>query len=359
MTAPGELRALTSIRGVAAWAVVLYHIRLSIAGLPEGVVHALSFGYLAVDFFFLLSGFVIWMTWSDRLRRGGRAAVLPFLRKRVARIWPLHLVILGGCVLLALLLAATGRPDSMQFPLPELPLHLLLVQNWGLTDRLTWNPPAWSISTELFAYLVFPLFVALVDLRRLSTPGLLGLIVVLPLTLHTILWSFGADSLGDQVPRLGLIRCLLQFGCGCAVAALWERVRQSGRLPILLSASVMVVTGALTMTGYVPETLGVPLAFAALLLLLALTTGLPGHPLEGRTLHYLGEVSFATYLAHFPLWIVFKLAFVTDAYAVPPQLIALYLATVLASSIALYHLVERPAQRAINTPSPRRTPART
>ena len=63
MTRP-ELRALTSVRGVAAWMVVLYHIRLTIDGLPQAWVHVFAKGYLAVDFFFLLSGFVIWLSVS-------------------------------------------------------------------------------------------------------------------------------------------------------------------------------------------------------------------------------------------------------------------------------------------------------
>ena len=94
-----ELRALTSMRGIAAWFVVLYHIRLSVAGLPDAVVAVLAKGYLAVDFFFLLSGFVIWLAWHDRLRTGGLSRVPAFLLKRIARIWPLHLFLLGaaGC----------------------------------------------------------------------------------------------------------------------------------------------------------------------------------------------------------------------------------------------------------------------
>ncbi|NVL89356.1 acyltransferase, partial [Escherichia coli] len=57
-----ELRALTSVRGIAAWFVVFFHIRFAL-GLPDPELHLLAKGYLAVDFFFLLSGFVIWMTW--------------------------------------------------------------------------------------------------------------------------------------------------------------------------------------------------------------------------------------------------------------------------------------------------------
>src|SRR3546814_12632267 len=93
MTARPELRALTSVRGLAAWMVVLYHIRLSIAGLPEAWVDVFAKGYLAVDFFFLLSGFVIWLTYGERLRERD-ASVVAFWQRRIARIYPLHLFML-------------------------------------------------------------------------------------------------------------------------------------------------------------------------------------------------------------------------------------------------------------------------
>ena len=131
-----ELRALTSVRGIAAWFVVLYHIRFSVAGLPPGVVTMFGKGYLAVDFFFLLSGFVIWLTWGERIRAGGWQAVPRFLQKRVARIWPLHLFMLGCAVGLALLLVATGRQNPHDYPFTQLPLHVLLLQNWGFTSQL-------------------------------------------------------------------------------------------------------------------------------------------------------------------------------------------------------------------------------
>ena len=99
----------------------------------------------------------------------------------------------------------------------------------------------------------------------------------------------------------------------------------------------------------VPETLVVPALFAMLLMILALTTGRSHNPFETQAIHFLGEISYATYLSHFILWKAFKLAFVTDASAVSSALIALYLALVLLASIALYHLVERPAQRWLNT----------
>ncbi len=341
-----ELRALTSVRGIAAWMVVLYHIRLTIDGLPPAWVHVFAKGYLAVDFFFLLSGFVIWLSWGDRLRTEGWRGVPAFLRKRIARIWPLHLVVLGGATLLALALTVTGRHDPREFPFHELPLHIFLVQNWGFTDKLTWNDPAWSISCELAAYLLFPVLVRAVDWRALpswlvASAAAAFLLLLAAATAHL-------PTLGYDIAHYGVIRCLTEFSAGSALCALWLRWRDRPALPAILAfalAGIMIAGLAAGM----PEQLAVPFAFAALLLGLALTSGMRGNPLDWAPLHYLGEISYATYLSHFMLFVVFKLVFVSNAHAVPPVLIGLFLAMVLATSIALYHLVERPAQRWVNT----------
>lgn len=347
-----ELRALTGARGVAAWLVVLYHIRLSIAGLPPGWERLFAKGYLAVDFFFLLSGFVIWLTWSDRLRHGGVSMAATFLRRRVARIWPLHLVMLGAAVAMAALLAATGRHDPARFPVAELPLHLLLLQNWGFTDRLSWNDPAWSISCEWAAYLLFPLWARAIDWRRWPAWAVVMAAAALLLLLAAAMG--GERSLGADIPRFGLVRCLAEFAAGGAVCALWQRWSACARPAALAALGVAATLIAGWRLG-VPEPLAVPGAFAAALLALALTSGLRANPLAWAPVHYVGEISYATYLSHFLLFFAFKLAFVRDAAAVPPAQVALYLAMVLACSIALYHLVEQPAQWWINAlPSPGR-----
>ena len=122
---------------------------------PPPVIALLGKGYLAVDLFFILSGFVIWYNYAARIVDGGWGETRLFLWRRFARVWPLHAAVLAAFVGIALLLLATGR-DTSGYPLAELPLHLALVQNWGLTPDLAWNHPAWSISTEFAAYLLFP-----------------------------------------------------------------------------------------------------------------------------------------------------------------------------------------------------------
>lgn len=334
-----ELRALTSVRGIAAWLVVLYHLRGSIRGLPAFTQAIFAKGYLAVDFFFLLSGFVIWLSWHQRLLETGLRGVAPFLRRRLARIWPLHLVMLTAAVALALLLQATGREDPA-FPFAQLPLHVLLIQNWGFTAALRWNDPSWSISCELAAYLLFPLLAIAIDWRRWPALALIGAAAAMLLALHLALRDL--PSLGADIPRFGLARCLAEFGTGTIMAALFLR-RPRIAWPLIVGAVCLAGWGA-----GLPETLVAPAAFAALLLALALSSGAPRHPLEGRLLHGLGEISYATYLSHFLLWKAFKLALVRDPGAVPPGLIVLYLLLVLSSSVALYRWIERPAQRRIN-----------
>jgi peptidoglycan/LPS O-acetylase OafA/YrhL len=343
-----ELRALTSVRGIAAWLVVLYHIRLSMAFAPRWLIAGFAKGYLAVDFFFLLSGFVIWLTYGERLRREGLAGAPAFLKRRIARVWPLHLVMLTGAAALALLLLVTGHAAPRVFPFEQLPLDLLMIQNWGFTDHLAWNVPAWSISVEFAAYLLFPLLALAIDWRRLPTPLILAALALLFALLHGVMSWAGATTMGQLIARLGLVRCLFEFTAGTALCALWLRWAEQPVRWAIASGAVATALLAGWLGGVLPETLAVPPAFAAGLMALALTSGMRGNPLEARWLHYLGEISYATYLSHFLLYFTFKLVMVDDPYNVPPLLIALFLALVLASSIALYHLVERPAQRAIN-----------
>jgi peptidoglycan/LPS O-acetylase OafA/YrhL len=360
-----DLPALTGIRGLAAWFVVLYHIRLGAAPhLPAWTDAALSKGYVAVDLFFILSGFVLWLNYSDRLRRDGFKAVPKYLARRAARIWPLHLFILALTVLFALALAAGGKPGQEHYPWVELPLHILLIHNWGFTGELAWNDPSWSISGEAAAYLLLPLIVIAGDWRRRSPIAAIAALLLLPVFLAGVMGWNGATILDDDIPRFGLLRAVTEFTMGTIVCALWQLWRSRPRALVALAASLVAGSLCLALIASAPETLVVPLLFTGLLLLLVLRANRAGNPLASRPLKYLGEISYSTYLAHFHLYILFKILFVDDPANVPPPLIALFLLLTLLASVALYHGVERPAQRWMNrlferrlTPRPVLSPA--
>lgn len=353
MQVRSELRPLTSVRGIAAWFVVFYHVRLAAAPtLGPDLVAIFARGYLAVDFFFMLSGFVIWLNYADRLGAGGRSSFPAFLWRRMARVYPLHLVMLLAALAFVAANLVAGRGIPPTFPLAELPLHLLLIQNWGFTSHLSWNDPAWSISCEFAAYLLFPLLALVVDFRRWPSFALLLLAAVLLLTLHGVMAAAGAERLGSDIASFGLLRCLTQFAVGGIACSLWMRWRQRPALPAMVCAAVALFSFiAFVMVGQ--ETLLMPLSFAGLLLAIALTGEHPRNPLGGKLIHYLGEISYATYMVHFLLFVAFKLAFVSDPYDIGAGRLSAFLLLTLIASVLLYHLVERPAQKWLNRRGPR------
>src|SRR5436305_1449846 len=153
---PSRLDALTGLRFWFALLVVLHHSLQHWFG--ARLYPVADFGYIGVDFFFVLSGFVL--TWSWRSDVTARR----FWWNRVARIWPLHLTTL----LLAVVLVADqiSRPGVLGTA-----ANLLLVQAWVPTDKVYfgYNAVAWSLSCEVFFYLCFPWLV-----RRLSRLSFLG-----------------------------------------------------------------------------------------------------------------------------------------------------------------------------------------
>ncbi|MDD3797647.1 MAG: acyltransferase [Novosphingobium sp.] len=346
-----QLRALTGIRGLAAWLVVLYHARLMLTGfVPGWGIAILAKGYLAVDLFFMLSGFVIGYNYRSRFMQAGLAESGIFLWRRLARIWPLHAVILAAMLAFVAVLAVTGR-DHSAYPMAELPLHILLLQNWGFTSELSWNHPAWSISTEMAAYLLFPFLTLAAAWDRRSTLALVLSVAALLAVLHAVFSFTGREGLGDAISQLGLVRCLAEFAAGTALSALWLRWKEKASVAwAALAASVLMLAGGV-LAG-LPETAFVPAVLAAGLLALAFDRGPVARMLGSGLPHWLGEVSYATYLSHFFLLILFKIVFVDESLRLGPVLLVAYMALVLFASAALYYGVERPAQRWLNARTP-------
>lgn len=338
-----QLDALTGMRGIAAWFVVLYHIRAAFPdSVPHWIVDTLSKGYLAVDLFFVLSGFVMWLTYGDKFQKEGLAAAPQFLWRRIARIYPLHFVIILATMTYAAALALAGKPNDLQYPFEELPLHFLLIQNWWLTDFLTWNDPSWSISAELAAYILLPL--AAVTLFRKDWPPLACAIgaVAIAVALHVWFLAHGEYTMGKNIVWNGLPRCFAGFFAGVLMAMVW-RARPPA-VTAYIALAISLSSFGMYLSGMMAETLAMPLAFTALVYWLAVTSPAPRSPLCGRLVLHLGDVSYSTYLGHFLLWIIFKHLFVDDPKNVPLALIALYLLCVYLSSIILYRLIEAPGR---------------
>jgi len=296
-----EFTALTAFRGFAALLVVVFHYSGSF--LPNLVftdyTEFFEKGYLWVDFFFLLSGFVISHAYGRKFVEGVRwEGFKQFAFARLARIYPLHAFVLLGFLLLELVrvpLYDAGYLHTQPFTKDMSPyllgLNFAMLQTTALADRLSWNGPAWSIGAEWVVYLVFPLL-AVTLMRRGWRRFLVPLAVA---AAGLVLISQGGRDL-DVTYDFGLLRCLFEFLGGVMLYRLFT----TGRMTVLRRDWVPLVILALLLGAMhlgLPDLLA-PLLMAVLILALAANTGRVGRALSWRPFTWLGQISYSVYLSH-------------------------------------------------------------
>jgi peptidoglycan/LPS O-acetylase OafA/YrhL len=335
---------LTGVRFVAAAWVMLYHFQVPLAtlGLLVPVVHELlRVGRLGVDLFFALSGFILTHTYLTKL---GPQLTWPrsrhFLWLRLARIYPVHFVMLNVAGLAVLAQATFGSSDAGSRdwlnPIDYLK-QVLLIHEWGPSPQRGWNFPAWSLSMEWLAYLLFPLLVLALfrfhERLRLRFLCLAWVVVLLPL-----LW-YGVAYLGDPYYISGwgsTIRILTEFTAGgltyLVVLRLWTATPHGPRdrverlattlsvvLPVLIVVLAMVLGNLPSLQWTVSDLPDTPnaadlppryhLSLVPLLILwigaLALTSRGPSRVLSTKRLILGGYISFSLYMTHtvwYGLW---------------------------------------------------------
>lgn len=300
------LPSLTPLRGIAAIWVVLYHYSVLFFPnmQPERYTALLNKGYLAVDLFFLLSGFVMThvyhttFAWKVSLRN-----YWTFMSARIARLYPLHLVILFLFVAMILIVRmtelATGKPVTAGIPLSGersligLLANLLMLQ--GLhASTLSWNYPAWSISLEFMAYLVFPFVLMTLWRASAKSQGLLaaGLFAVLA----WLAWRTGDDFNQWDGPTT-LLRCLPEFLLGALLYRAYLSPASSALFSGDLAAAALLAALLATLHAKGPD-LWVVVLFAALLMAVVSNRSRIGAWLNSSPLVWLGEISYALYLIH-------------------------------------------------------------
>ena len=219
------IKQLTGVRFIAAFWVVLYHYQpaLASAGLLVPIVHeVLRVGSLGVDLFFTLSGFILTFTYLTKLGPGLKAKKAGhFLWLRLARIYPVHFVMLNvaGLAVIAAGIAgsADARERSWMTPISYIK-QLLLIQEWGPDPSRGWNFVAWSLSMEWLAYLCFPIVVLLLWFLR-DRLGAWALAACAFLCLTPLLWV-GIAHADDPFLTMGWsssIRVLSEFFAGAFV----------------------------------------------------------------------------------------------------------------------------------------------
>lgn len=356
-----RLPGLDFLRALAIVWVMLFHSYL-VGGLGDSMSGVQTYGWMGVDLFFVLSGYLIGIQVLRPLAAGQRLDLIGFYRRRAFRILPAFLVVLALYVLWPAWRETPGMQPLWQFLTFTFNLLFDRSENYAFSH-------VWSLCVEEHFYLLFP-FVSLLMLRKPSAmrfAALCGVIVIGGMALRAWLWQryyLPARIADDDTTGLMFLRYIyyptysrmdgLVAGVGLAVCAVYRptwmaRIQRHGNLVlvlglVLLAASIALFTHRFGMAATV---VGYPLLSLALMALVASASG--GTSLLARLrvpgAGWLAAISYSLYLSHKGM---FRL--VHDAWGEPLQqhgllLFCVYAAATLAGGALLHYAVERPCLR--------------
>ncbi|MDB6174851.1 MAG: acyltransferase 3 [Chthoniobacteraceae bacterium] len=354
-----KLNALTGLRFVAAVMIVIHHSR-GVLGFSKEFLGGVSL-QCGVSFFFVLSGFILTHVYPSL---NGPRAIRRFLIARIARIWPAHFF--SFLLLLALGLASTPINTSIAAA------NIAMLHAWVPVSAwfFSFNAVSWSISTELFFYLAFPLLIAGFHQTWWWKGLLLGSVVfALVLTCERLRIPAFANAAPFEVNRAGLLYItpaarLAEFFLGMVAAKLWKhsaalfRMRMSvatllESLSLGLSVWAIVVFSAKTTleqtfgeswAAYLRHAGAAP-AFALLIMVFASQRGLISRGFGSRPAVLLGEISFSIYLLH-QIFLRWLLAHRTMFTGVSEGILYIgFCVVLLAASWLVWRGIERPTRR--------------
>lgn len=364
---PHQHRMLTGIRGIAALWVAFAHIAYRKdynAGFGNyedfgWLAYIIRFDYLAVDFFFVLSGCMLYLAYRPLFEgRNSSWSIDRFYLQRIARLFPMHAIgiaLIGAWHVLGIphpLLS--GQQDILlEHWKQTLPINLLMMHCWGIVPGVSWNEPAWTVSAMMFVYILFPNIVAglkrLPDTPRGSIMAMAAVFLLYAVARNTLVGLSHSDGTG------ALLRSLSFFLLGCLCARLyglgWGK---DWNWPLLFA--LMTGGGAAAMAAWF-TLYPFPVPLFHLLypfVMLGLLQGGGGvtRLLTNRASQFLGRISYSLYILHYPLLLLVKYlwgdVFGQWAQASPVALLGLYplvVALLILPAWAATRCIERPLLR--------------
>lgn len=312
---------LDGLRGVAALLVVWYHVFEGYAFAGGGTIESINHGYLAVDFFFILSGFVIGYAYDDRWSKS--LTMKDFFKRRLIRLHPMVVmgVVLGVitfCIQGSVQWDGTHVATSMimlsvlcsLFFIPALPGVGYEVRGNG--EMFPLNGPSWSLFFEYIGNILYALFI-----RRLSTKALGALVVLLGagLTAFAAFDVSGYGNIGvgwtlDGVNFLGgSLRMLFPFTMGLFLSRIFKPMKVRGAFWIC-SAVLLALFSVPYLEGMEPVSMnGLYEMFCVIVVFpILIWLGASGSTTDKnstRICKFLGDISFPLYIIHYPFMYLF------------------------------------------------------
>lgn len=302
------ITTLTPFRGLAAIWIVVYHFDdlTKFAGLPQFISREFTMlsgkGYLWVDFFFILSGFIISHVYGNRFNSISKDKVYPFIKARFARLYPLHVLLLLVHIvfysLLSIIFPQTAKDFSFLYPWDGLWIHFVFGETFGSIHGLTWNPPAWSIGAEWWTYvLAIPMLFAMYKYKNWTT----GVLTLLSISILLVIPFLHDKGNFDTTYEFGLLRCIGEFSMGVVLYRLYQS--DIGKNMFRADSFTLLLTGIILFSMHLglPDLL-VVLCFALLILGLSLNQGKVQSVLCKPVFQIIGDISFSLYMFQ-ALWL--------------------------------------------------------
>lgn len=293
-----KYRSLESLRGIAALLVALFHSNFVVER-PSSLIAQSS---IFVDFFFILSGFVLYLAYSDKILKG--LSFKKFIILRFGRVYPLHLFMLFIWLPVILIKAylyhelGMGNSDPLVANNTATFIsNLFLTNSLGLHDDISWNYPAWSISVEFFTYIIFFLFV--VVNKQSHRPANLLLVSILS---YIILYSISGDSL-LRTFDYGILRCIGGFFLGAFLFSILKNSSITvspaiGTILEFLSVSLALLLVVMSGKGALYE-IATFIVFAIVIYVFTVQErGALSLLLATKGMLFLGTLSYSIYMTH-------------------------------------------------------------
>jgi peptidoglycan/LPS O-acetylase OafA/YrhL len=289
-TPPHRFVVLDSLRGICALMVTLYHLN---ANSTFKQMPLFNNAYLFVDFFFVLSGFVIAINYEARLASG--FGIWRFMLLRFGRLYPLYFF-----VLFCFFIAEAGTGASIAFAAPERSIdtvlaNILLLQSFNIFPFETWNWPGWSVATEFWTCLLFALIVTFWPRQILA--------ILMGLSAISLYFIARETTTGMNVTyNFGMLRSIIGFSLGVIVFAAWKKseIYQVDKwlafvIEILSILFVLFFVSAVAQSNY---SLFAPFVFAIVVFVFARESGPISSFLKHKVFIALGVLSYSIYLVH-------------------------------------------------------------
>ncbi|WP_146194555.1 acyltransferase family protein [Flavobacterium crocinum] len=293
-----RVEQLTFTRFIAAVLIVIFHYgEKSFLFNNPYLEFITKSSAVFVSYFFMLSGFVMIIAYHDKTK----VSAFEYLKNRLARIYPLYLL---GVLLVLVVLILNNKANWGDFL-----LNVTMIQSWVPEKALTINTPGWSLSVEMFFYVLFP-FLFNVIYNKVSFKKISILILVFWIVSQIVfqimflkpIMNFPL-SIKDlsYFPLLHLNEFLI--GNLAAIYYINNCGYQRNFDLAILIVIILIIIALKFPTGFNYHNGLLAVLFIPLILLLSLNTGKLTTILRNRTLVFLGEISFGIYLLQYPVWL--------------------------------------------------------